>query len=106
MRTLVIKDMDGKWYVHPDPSASPLLSTRPSEFSNQFANLNDLRASREMIQGELKREHQCKNEKTEKVGFEQGAFGNSIDDASDHDERSDGRERPKHEDAGRAPDVR
>jgi len=26
MRTLVIKDRDGKWYVHPDPSASPLLS--------------------------------------------------------------------------------
>jgi hypothetical protein len=26
MRTLVIKDSDGKWYVHPDPSASPLLS--------------------------------------------------------------------------------
>jgi hypothetical protein len=26
MRTLVIKDTDGKWYVHPDPSASPLLS--------------------------------------------------------------------------------
>ena len=25
-RTLVIKDRDGKWYVHPDPSASPLLS--------------------------------------------------------------------------------
>jgi len=26
MRILVIKDRDGKWYVHPDPSASPLLS--------------------------------------------------------------------------------
>jgi hypothetical protein len=26
MRILVIKDSDGKWYVHPDPSASPLLS--------------------------------------------------------------------------------
>jgi hypothetical protein len=26
MRTLVIKDSDGKWYVHPAPSASPLLS--------------------------------------------------------------------------------
>jgi len=24
-RTLVIKDRDGKWYVHPDPFASPLL---------------------------------------------------------------------------------
>jgi hypothetical protein len=26
MRILVIKDSDGKWYVHPNPSASPLLS--------------------------------------------------------------------------------
>jgi hypothetical protein len=26
-RTLVIKDRDGKWYVHPTPSVSPLLST-------------------------------------------------------------------------------
>ena len=26
MRTMVIKDNDGKWYVHPAPSASPLLS--------------------------------------------------------------------------------
>jgi hypothetical protein len=26
MRTLVRKDSDGKWYVHPDPSVSPLLS--------------------------------------------------------------------------------
>jgi len=25
-RTLVVKDRDGKWYVHPDPSADPLLS--------------------------------------------------------------------------------
>jgi hypothetical protein len=26
-RTMVIKDEDGKWYVHPMPDASPLLST-------------------------------------------------------------------------------
>jgi hypothetical protein len=26
MRTMVIKDSNGKWYVHPAPSASPLLS--------------------------------------------------------------------------------
>lgn len=26
MRTLVIKDKDGKWYAHPDPAVSPLLS--------------------------------------------------------------------------------
>src|SRR5215469_9766556 len=26
-RTLVIKDSDGKWYVHPMPGASPLLSS-------------------------------------------------------------------------------
>jgi hypothetical protein len=26
-RTLVIKDRDGKWYAHPDPLVSPLLST-------------------------------------------------------------------------------
>lgn len=25
-RTLVIKDRDGKWYVHPDPQSDPLLS--------------------------------------------------------------------------------
>ena len=25
-RTLVIKDHDGKWYVHPDPNVSPLLT--------------------------------------------------------------------------------
>jgi hypothetical protein len=36
-RTLVIKDRDGKWYVHPMPSASPLLS----------AGLNDEAASKQ-----------------------------------------------------------
>lgn len=25
-RTLVVKDRDGKWYVHPDPRSDPLLS--------------------------------------------------------------------------------
>ncbi|PYU03084.1 MAG: hypothetical protein DMG34_14210 [Acidobacteria bacterium] len=32
-RTLVIKDRDGKWYVHADPFASPLLSEGLNEVS-------------------------------------------------------------------------
>ena len=36
-RTLMIKDRDGRWYVHPMPSASPLLS----------AGLNDEAASKQ-----------------------------------------------------------
>ncbi len=38
-RTLVIKDRDGKWYVHPDPSASPLLSDGLNE---EKASVEDL----------------------------------------------------------------
>jgi len=32
-RTLVIRDKDGKWYVHPTPDVSPLLSTGLNEES-------------------------------------------------------------------------
>jgi hypothetical protein len=32
-RTLVIKDRDGKWYTHPAPSVSPLLSMGLNEES-------------------------------------------------------------------------
>ena len=35
-RTLVIKDRDGKWYVHPDPFASPLLSEGLNEESDRL----------------------------------------------------------------------
>ena len=41
-RTLVIKDRDGKWYVHPDPSASPLLSDGLSEEKASVEDLTDV----------------------------------------------------------------
>jgi hypothetical protein len=40
-RTLVIKDRDGKWYVHPDPSASPLLSDGLNEEKASVLDLTD-----------------------------------------------------------------
>jgi hypothetical protein len=40
-RTLVIKDRDGKWYVHPDPSASPLLSDGLNEEKPSVEDLTD-----------------------------------------------------------------
>jgi hypothetical protein len=41
MRTLVIKDKDGKWYVHPDPSASPLLSDGLNEEKPSVLDFSD-----------------------------------------------------------------
>jgi hypothetical protein len=41
-RTLVIKDRDGKWYVHPDPSASPLLSDGLNEEKASVLDLTDV----------------------------------------------------------------
>ncbi len=41
-RTLVIKDRDGKWYVHPAPSASPLLSEGLNEEKASVLDLTDV----------------------------------------------------------------
>jgi hypothetical protein len=41
-RTLVIKDKDGKWYVDPDPSASPLLSDGLNEEKASVKDLTDV----------------------------------------------------------------
>ena len=41
MRTLFIKDKDGKWYVHPDPAASPLLSDGLNEEKASEADFTD-----------------------------------------------------------------
>jgi len=41
-RTLVIKDKDGKWYVDPDPSASPLLSDGLDQESASVVDLTDV----------------------------------------------------------------
>jgi len=41
-RTLVIKDRDGKWYVHPDPSASPLLRDGLDEEKASVEELTDV----------------------------------------------------------------
>jgi len=41
-RTLVIKDKDGKWYVHPDPTASPLLSEGLNEEKASVLDLTDV----------------------------------------------------------------
>jgi hypothetical protein len=41
-RTLIIKDRDGKWYVHPDPSASPLLSEGLNEEKASVLDLTDV----------------------------------------------------------------
>lgn len=42
MRTMVIKDRDSKWYVHPDPSASPLLSEGLNEEKASVLDLTDV----------------------------------------------------------------
>jgi len=41
-RTLVIKDRDGKWYVHPAPSVSPLLSEGLNEEKASVLDLTDV----------------------------------------------------------------
>jgi hypothetical protein len=41
-RTLVIKDQDGKWYVHPSPSTSPLLSDGLNEEKASVEDLTDV----------------------------------------------------------------
>ena len=41
-RTLVIKDRDGKWYVHPAPSVSPLLSEGLNEEKASVRDLTDV----------------------------------------------------------------
>jgi len=44
-RTLVIKDKDGKWYVHPDPDVSPLLSmglNKESPSQQDFSEAYDI----------------------------------------------------------------
>lgn len=40
-RTLVIQDKDGKWYVHPAPSVSPLLSDGLNEESASVQDFTD-----------------------------------------------------------------
>lgn len=40
-RTMVIKDRDGKWYVHPHPVASPLLSQGLNEESPSEGDVSD-----------------------------------------------------------------
>ena len=42
MRILVIKDRDGKWYVFPDPSATPLLSVGLDEEKPSVLNFTDV----------------------------------------------------------------
>jgi hypothetical protein len=41
-RTLVIKDQDGKWYVHPAPDVSPLLSEGLTEEKESVLDLTDV----------------------------------------------------------------
>jgi len=41
-RTLVLKDRDGKWYVHPDPSVDPLLSDGLNEEKASVLDLTDV----------------------------------------------------------------
>jgi hypothetical protein len=41
-RTLVIKDKDGRWYAHPDPSASPLLCDGLNEEKASVEDLTDV----------------------------------------------------------------
>jgi hypothetical protein len=42
MRIMVIRDRDGKWYVHPDPSASPRLSDGLNEEKASVLDLTDV----------------------------------------------------------------
>jgi len=41
-RTLVVKDRDGKWYVHPDPLVDPLLSDGLNEEKASVLDLTDV----------------------------------------------------------------
>jgi hypothetical protein len=41
-RTLVIKDTDGRWYVHPDPSVSPLVSDGLNEEKPSVEDLTNV----------------------------------------------------------------
>lgn len=41
-RTLVIKDRDGKWYAHPLPSVSPLLSEGLNQEAGSSADFSDV----------------------------------------------------------------
>ena len=41
-RTLVIKDKDGKWYVHPAPSVDPLLSNGLNEEGESTLDITDV----------------------------------------------------------------
>jgi hypothetical protein len=41
-RTLVIKDKDGKWYVHPAPDVSPLLSMGLNDETKSKTDFNDV----------------------------------------------------------------
>jgi hypothetical protein len=42
MRNMVIKDSDGKWYVHPNPSVSPLLSSGLNEEKPSALDITDV----------------------------------------------------------------
>jgi len=41
-RTMVIKDKDGKWYVHPAPYVSPLLSEGLNDEDNSVLDITDV----------------------------------------------------------------
>ena len=41
-RTMVIKDRDGKWYVHPAPDVSPLLSDGLNDEGNSVLDITDV----------------------------------------------------------------
>ena len=41
-RTMVIKDKDGKWYVHPAPYVSPLLSEGLNDEGNSVLDITDV----------------------------------------------------------------
>jgi hypothetical protein len=41
-RTMVIKDRDGKWYVHPAPYVSPLLSEGLNDEDNSVLDITDV----------------------------------------------------------------
>ena len=42
MRQLVIRDRDGKWYVHPAPNVSPLLCQGLNEESPSTVQLSEV----------------------------------------------------------------
>ena len=41
-RTMVVKDRDGKWYVHPAPYVSPLLSEGLNDENNSVLDITDV----------------------------------------------------------------